>query len=44
MIDPLKFAALHWPDVDFYREQIEIIYSVVDNQETFVHAGNKLGV
>lgn len=42
-IDPLKFAKLCWPDVKFYREQQEIIYSVRDNYETIVPAGNELG-
>lgn len=42
-VDPLKFAGLLWPDVTFYREQKEIIYSVVENHETFVTAGNMLG-
>lgn len=41
--DPLKFAALLWPDVKFYRQQQEIIYSVAENDETFVPAGNMLG-
>lgn len=42
-IDPLKFAASLWPDVTFYREQKIVIYSVVDNDETFVTAGHQLG-
>jgi hypothetical protein len=42
-VDPLKFAAINWPAISFYREQQEIIYSVVDNRETVVVAGNKLG-
>lgn len=41
--DPMVFAALLWPEVKFYRKQREIIYSVVDNDETFVVAGNMLG-
>jgi hypothetical protein len=32
-----------WPSVVFYREQEEIIYSVVENDETFVPAGNMMG-
>ena len=43
VVDPLKFAALNWPDIRFYAQQQEIIYSVVDNRETCVVAGNKLG-
>lgn len=41
--DPMKFKALCWPDVTFFREQRMIIRSVVENQETYVPAGNKLG-
>jgi hypothetical protein len=32
------------PGVRFYSKQREIIYSVEDNVETLVPAGNKLGV
>lgn len=41
--DPLKFAKLLWPHVEFYDKQREIIYSIVNNYETFVPAGNMLG-
>jgi hypothetical protein len=41
--DPLKFKALCWPEVIFYEEQVEIIKSVAENDETYVPAGNKLG-
>lgn len=41
--DPLKFAKALWPKVTFYDKQREIIYSVRDNDETFVPAGNMLG-
>ena len=43
LTDPLKFKALLWPDVVFYDKQVDIIYSVRDNDETFVPAGNMLG-
>lgn len=43
MVDPLRFADELWPHVAFYREQRAIIYSVVNNDETFVPAGNMLG-
>ncbi len=43
VIDPMKFAMLLWPDVTFYPKQKEIIYSVVENVETVVPAGNMLG-
>jgi len=42
-IDPLALKDLCWPDVYFYDKQREIIYSVVDNVETIVPAGNALG-
>lgn len=41
--DPMKFFAYFWPDVTFYREQRKIIYSVEENDETVVGAGNMLG-
>jgi hypothetical protein len=43
ILDPLDFRDLLWPDVRFYKQQREIIYSVRDNKETFVPAGNMLG-
>jgi hypothetical protein len=43
VMDPIKFASLMWPHVTFYAKQREIIYSVVDNDETVVPAGNMLG-
>jgi len=43
LIDPLELAKLCWPHVTFYKEQREIIYSVRDNDETYVPAGNMLG-
>ncbi len=42
-LDPIKFANLMWPNVRFYNKQKEIIYSVRDNDETVVVAGNMLG-
>lgn len=42
-IDPLKLAKALWPHVYFYKQQREIIYSVWDNNETVVPAGNMLG-
>lgn len=43
VIDPIKLAKTLWPDVHFYRKQREIIYSVHENDETVVPAGNMLG-
>lgn len=41
--DPIAFARALWPDVYFYDKQQEIIYSVLNNDETVVPAGNMLG-
>ncbi len=43
IIDPLEFAKLAWPHIYFYDKQREIIYSVLENDETYVPAGNMLG-
>lgn len=43
VIDPLQFKNVFWPDVQFYRQQVDIIYSVCNNIETYVPAGNQLG-
>ena len=43
VIDPVKFVALCWPDITLYDKQREVLYSVRDNDETFVPAGNALG-
>ena len=42
-IDPIRFKREFWPHIDFYAKQEEIIYSVKENVETYVPAGNKLG-
>ncbi len=42
-LDPVKFKNMLWPGVTFYKQQLEVIYSVIDNDETFVPAGNMLG-
>lgn len=41
--DPIKFGKCFWPNVSFYKEQIDIIKSVENNVETYVKAGNMLG-
>lgn len=41
--DPIKLAKLLWPHVSFYNKQKEILYSVVECDETFVTAGHMLG-
>jgi hypothetical protein len=43
LVDPMKLKDVLWPDVKFYRKQRDIIYSVWDNDETDVVAGNMLG-
>lgn len=43
IIDPLRFIEMCWPKVHLYDKQKEIIYSVRDNDETIVPAGNGLG-
>lgn len=40
--DPIKLAEMLW-DYVFYDKQVEIIYSVWNNDETIVRAGNMLG-
>ena len=43
VMDPMKLKDLLWPDVYFYREQRDIIYSVEENTETVVVASNQVG-
>lgn len=43
VLDPLKFGKWLWPQYTFYKEQEDIVYSVRDNRETVVVAGNMLG-
>ena len=41
--DPIAWGAVLWPKVYFYQEQQDIIYSVLQNDETVVVAGHQLG-
>lgn len=41
--DPVLFQRLCWPDLTLYDRQVEILYSLRDNDETIVPAGNALG-
>ena len=43
LADPLRFIALCWPELMLYDKQREILLSVRDNPETFVHAAHKTG-
>jgi hypothetical protein len=42
-LEPMEFQRQLWPNCKMYREQREVIYSVRDNFETVVVAGNQLG-
>lgn len=42
-IDPIRLLEMCWPQVKIYDKQKETIYSVIQNDETIVPAGNKLG-
>jgi len=41
--DPVEFCKIFWPQFTLYSKQREIMYSVRDNYETIVPAGNELG-
>lgn len=41
--DPILFQQLCWPEIRLYDKQEEILYSLRDNDETIVPAGNALG-
>lgn len=43
MVDPLALKELLWPKAQFYDKQRQMIYSVEDDDETYVVAGNQLG-
>lgn len=43
IIDPIKLLKWNWPHITLYKQQREIIYSVMENDETIVPAGNALG-
>lgn len=43
LADPVAFLALGWPKARIYDKQAETLYSVRDNDETYVPAGNMLG-
>jgi len=43
LTEPLRFVSLCWPQMKLYDKQREILLSVRDNVETFVHAANELG-
>lgn len=42
-VDPMRVAHEFWPHSRFYREQRDVCYSVKNNEETVLVAGNRLG-
>jgi hypothetical protein len=42
-VDPYWWGKDLWPNVDFYTKQLDVAYSVMRDDETYVPAGNKLG-
>ena len=42
-VDPVRLCKTLWPEMDLYDKQREIMYSVFNNDETVVPAGNMLG-
>ncbi len=43
LADPVRFTKMCWPKIKLYDRQQEVLYSVRDNIETFVHAANEVG-
>lgn len=41
--DPIKFCQVCWPDIKLCDYQRDILLSLRDNVETFVHAANEVG-
>ena len=41
--DPMQFIALCWPGMRLSDKQREVLLSLRDNHETFVHAANQMG-
>ena len=41
--DPMRFIKLCWPGMSLYDKQQEVLLSVRDNHENFVHAANQMG-
>ena len=42
-LDPLRFVKLCWPNMRLSKKQEQVLLSVRDNHETFVHAANQTG-
>ena len=43
LANPLSFVALCWPEMKLYDRQRQVLLSVAENLETFVHAANQTG-
>lgn len=43
VVDPIAFQKRLWPQVNFYDKQREVIYSVRDNDETYLVSANQMG-
>lgn len=41
--DPVYFSRMCWPQITLYDKQVEVLTSLRDNVETFVHAANETG-
>ena len=41
--DPVKFIHLCWPEMKLYPRQVEILRSLADNAQTYVHSANEMG-
>src|ERR1700682_6009713 len=41
--DPMGFVAKFWPHIKLAPYQVEILSSVVQNNETWVHSANTMG-
>ncbi len=44
LLNPFAVNRVFWPDSQLYDKQREVVWSVERNRETYVVAGNKLGV
>lgn len=42
-MDPLVFKEINWPEIYFHKKQKEVIYSAINNDETFVMGCNECG-
>lgn len=43
VLDPIRLGNTLWPGIELYKEQREICYSVLENNETYVPSANMMG-